>query len=239
MEGIVDNFQRLKVRGSLSKAAVITCACLVVACSSEPETDVSAPKKVPAQELKTPLLEESFAKIEKSAVAKSGSSDASLELEKEGSIKQEKDEPDLAEQDPYLGQKVTLVDGSEGMVEWLPPSDVQYSKADVTIVTQYGERVNYSFGPNEAMALESTLPDGLYQWESVVTPEIDPYVMEQMRDARMSGDMAAQDQILQKLRAEGLYPTAAELENNRQAGAFVVREGVVTPTTTKVEGEDG
>lgn len=243
MEEIPINLQSHRGVGVLKILAILGCASLLAACSNDDTEQQSAgTSKVKLEQPKTDI----GAHINKADAVLQGNAAPSevgalqeaveeQELEK-GSVPEEIDEPT----DPYEGSKVKLVERSEGVIEWEAPIDVEYSKAEVTIVTQAGERVNYSFGPNESMMLESSLPDGLYQWESVVTPEIDPYVMDQMRSARNSGDISSQEQIIQRLRAEGSYPTEEELKNNRQAGAFVVREGVVTPTTTKTDdGQDG
>lgn len=146
------------------------------------------------------------------------------------------DEYAYAEQNE--GSTVRLLERSEGYVEWQAPSNIAYKKADIVIVGPNGEQVNYSFSANEAMVLDSSLPDGLYQWESVVTPEIDPYVMDQMRSARESGDLQAQKEIEQRLRDEGSLPDGFGSKDNRQSGAFVVRDGMVTPTSSVSNGED-
>lgn len=136
------------------------------------------------------------------------------------------------------GADVKLIEGSEGYVGWHAPSDMAYSEAKVMVVAPDGERIQYSFSPNEAMVLDSSLPDGLYQWESVITPEIDPYVREQLSQARQAGDQQAERELMERFRAEGSLPTVEESNNNRQAGAFTVRDGVAMPTSIEDIGED-
>ena len=140
--------------------------------------------------------------------------------------------------EPNEGSTVKLLERNEGYIEWQAPSDIAYKQTDIVIVDESGERVNYTFAADEAMVLDSSLPDGLYKWESVVTPEIDPYVMDQMKSARASGDLQAQKNIKQKLHDEGSLPDGFGSKDNRQSGAFVVRDGVVTPTSSHSDGQD-
>ncbi len=133
---------------------------------------------------------------------------------------------------------LTLREGSVGYVEWTPPAELAYEQASVTLIGPDGKRHEHNFGASEAIALNQNLPDGAYRWESVVTPSIDPYALEQMQAARESGDIATEREVVEDLRASGYYPSEEELKKNRQSGGFVVRNGVVLPADSGASRDD-
>jgi len=241
----------------LKRSIAVLLASVLVACSGNEDSE----HKSQGSEQTEAKLQTEKSKIA-DQIAKSANSDSALEdskkhdsasqsveLRKEASddeVAESEDEAELENAnledphvEPYEGSTVRLLERSEGYIEWQPPSDVAYSKADVVVVAPSGERVKYSFDANEAMVLDSSLPDGLYKWESVITPEIDPHAMDQMRSVRETGNLQAQTELKQKLVEEGSFPSAEELSNNRQSGAFTVRDGVVKPTSSVSDGEDG
>ena len=134
--------------------------------------------------------------------------------------------------------KITLQQGTEGQVEWLTPDEMSQHASEMLIVTPDGERITRKFAAGQSMALNESLPDGLYKWESTVTPELDPYVKEEMLSVRESGDLQAQQDLAKKFRAQGAFPSKKELKDNRQSGAFVVRDGIATPTSSESSGQD-
>ena len=127
--------------------------------------------------------------------------------------------------------KVSLrSDETQGVIEWDTPEGINYSAAQVRISGANGETVTRNFGAGEAIALYSTLPDGVYGWETVITPEISPYVKEQMRAVRESGDLRKEKQLIAQLREDGSLPSLDQARENRQSGNFIVRDGVVRPS---------
>ncbi|MBT8115194.1 MAG: hypothetical protein KJP04_07425 [Arenicella sp.] len=206
--------------------------------ASKPGTTAKSPGNAPAQMDST--ARDSQQKTRYALAEEPFAAGGANNLEDESEVPEPGDEADSDTSDHYAedGQvpanTIRLRERSEGYVEWQPPAELAYSKAEVVVIGPDGKRQNHSFGPGEAMSLNDSLPDGLYKWESVVTPEIDPYVRDQMRSVRESGDFQAQQQLLERLRAQGSIPTEAQANENRQAGAFVVRDGIATPTTTEV-----
>ena len=76
-----------------------------------------------------------------------------------------------------------------------------------------------------AITLADGLADGRYHWETVTEPEIDPYVLDQVREAREEGDHDQYRLQVRKLQKDGFYPTRAELERNVSSGSFLVMNG--------------
>lgn len=118
---------------------------------------------------------------------------------------------------------------SEGVLRWGAPSDIRYSNARISISNAQGEAAVRDFKEGEAIELYGDLPDGSYGWKSVVTPSIDEYTREQMREVRESGDFAAEQELKAQLRAQGSIPTEQEARDNVQYGSFIVLNGVVNP----------
>jgi len=130
--------------------------------------------------------------------------------------------------------KVTLsVDGANDVIRWQAPEGVGYSNAQITVSANNsnGGQVVRNFGPGEAIELYGSLPDGVYGWESVITPEISEGVREQMRAVRELGDAQAERELIANLRAEGSIPTIEDAQENRQSGTFIVSDGVVRPSS--------
>lgn len=136
--------------------------------------------------------------------------------------------------DPYVEDEendggISFRESQDSYLEWDAPTEISYTSAELTIIGPDGKRMQHSFVPGEAIVVQESLPDGHYLWESVITPEIDPYVREEMRAVRESGDFAAEQELVERLRSEGSIPTEAEAQNNRKTGSFSVRNGVATP----------
>ena len=119
---------------------------------------------------------------------------------------------------------------SSGVIRWEAPEGVNYSNAQVTISGNGGDRTTRSFSAGEAIELYGELPDGVYKWETVITPEVDESVRDQMRAVRESGDFQAEKELAARLRAEGSLPTRKQAQKNRQSGAFIVQGGIVRPS---------
>lgn len=133
---------------------------------------------------------------------------------------------------------IAINDGTVGYVQWETPAALDYESAKLTIVGPDGNARRIDFAGGESMMVNETLPDGLYKWESVVTPSIDPYAKAQLSDARASGNIAEQASILEDLRAQGLYPSTQEIANNRQSGVFVVSDGEARATSAEASRSD-
>lgn len=147
------------------------------------------------------------------------------------------EQSDWTEQDSY--KQVSLISSDDGYVEWQAPQDVAYSRAEVEVVTPNGQRIKRSYAPGETMMLDEALPDGLYQWESVITPEIDPYALEELQAIRQRGDSSAEAEAMSRHRAQGSIPSRQDARDNRQSGSFKVQDGVVSPTLVDSVEEEG
>jgi hypothetical protein len=118
---------------------------------------------------------------------------------------------------------------SEGVIRWQQPQDLAYSNAKITISSNSGETIVRDFGSGESIELYGDLPDGVYGWESVITPQVSDSVRDEMRAVRSSGDLNAERELAARLRAEGSLPTEQEARDNVQSGSFIVLNGVVNP----------
>lgn len=125
--------------------------------------------------------------------------------------------------------RVSLVTNSEGYIQWTPPTEVYYQQAEVTLVSANGERIQQSYTSGEPIIIDDQLPDGVYKWEAVIVPEINPYAREQLAALRQSGDTVREQALLQQFRADGSFPSQQELNNNRQSGSLSIRNGIATP----------
>jgi len=118
---------------------------------------------------------------------------------------------------------------SEGVIRWQQPQDLAYSNAKITISSLDGETIVRDFSSGESIELYGDLPDGVYGWESVVTPQVSDSVRDEMRAVRSSGDINAERELAARLRAQGSLPTEQEARDNVQSGSFIVLNGVVNP----------
>jgi hypothetical protein len=132
------------------------------------------------------------------------------------------------------GTKVSLdSEPSEGVVRWEAPQNMAYSNAKITISGGDGETAVRNFSAGEAIELYGNLPDGVYGWKSVITPQIDESVRQQMHAVRASGDINAERELASRLRYEGSIPTESEARENVQYGNFIVLNGVVNPSSVE------
>ncbi len=127
--------------------------------------------------------------------------------------------------------KVTFnAEETEGVIRWEAPEGINYSNAQVTISAGGGDRTTRNFSPGEPIELYGDLPDGVYDWETVISPEVDEYTRQEMREVRQSGDFQAEKELIARLRSEGSIPTDEQARKNRQSGSFIVENGVVRPS---------
>lgn len=144
------------------------------------------------------------------------------------------------EQDYYEPSTTVTFNAEEsaGVIRWDAPEGVNYTDAQVTISAQGGDMATRNFNAGEPIELHGELPDGVYDWETVITPEINEYVRQEMREVRQSGDFQAERELIARLRAEGSIPTEEQARKNRQSGSFVVENGVVRPSLVDAPNSD-
>ncbi|GHA00665.1 hypothetical protein GCM10008090_07010 [Arenicella chitinivorans] len=134
-------------------------------------------------------------------------------------------------------ETVALVPLTSNRVEWSSPLERSYERVTVTLVGPDGVLNRREFAPGQSIEWDSGLQDGLYTWESVLSPEVDPYVREQMNQVRSQGNLEAEQALLARLRSEGSLPSEEQGNQNRQSGTFTVVDGVVRPTLVDVQKE--
>lgn len=127
---------------------------------------------------------------------------------------------------------------TSGVIRWEAPEGLSYSNAKVIISGKGGDMTTRNFSPGEPIELYGELPDGVYGWETVISPEVDEFVREEMRSVRASGDLQAENELKARLRAEGSLPTKEQARENRQSGNFVVQDGIVRPSLVDVPNSD-
>jgi hypothetical protein len=212
---------------------IVVTALLLVACSGGDESQSVVQQKIDNPEATNDNLAPSKNQLDTNAEAINLSTDSKSPF---GAAQKPVDETDSEPAvDPYqddvesLDGELALNQSEVGYLEWSAPEDIAYTQAEIVITGANGSRLSRSFVPGEAIVVDDQLPDGHYLWESVVTPEIDPYVREQMSEIRASGNYEEQQALIAQLRAEGSLPTEAEARNNRKSGSFLVRDGIATP----------
>ncbi len=119
------------------------------------------------------------------------------------------------------------VTGNANLLTFEPRGEVpiQYDNVALRVAGGDGIEISQKFGSGEPVSLSHNLPDGVYTWEAVTAPTIDPYVRQQMAAVRESGDIKAERALIKKLRREGYLPTEQQANANRQAGHFRIQNG--------------
>jgi hypothetical protein len=130
-----------------------------------------------------------------------------------------------------------LVSGYAGSIYWEPnvaKGDAAFSDAntyahlDLKLSSPTGKLIQQRFQPGEPVGLsaeQGVLPDGLYKWETVAVPTVDPQVRAEMVAVRESGDFTAEQALIARLRGRGMLPTEAQARSNVQSGHFTIRGG--------------
>lgn len=157
------------------------------------------------------------------------------ELLNERDVDSQTDENDDAyyEDDSYTGSSTIVSlssDESQGIIRWEAPLGIDYSNATVMISGTSGDTMTRSFSNGEAIELYGDLPDGVYNWETVITPEVSASVKEEMNAVRALGNPQAEKELIAQLREDGSLPTLEQAEENRQSGSFIVLDGIVRPS---------
>ena len=124
-----------------------------------------------------------------------------------------------------------------GQVSFVPQGELSYNpynRVDITLASPTGKQIVKSFAPGEPLVLAGNLPDGGYTWEATTTVEVSPYIREEMRKVRESGDLEAEKELISRLRAEGYLPTERQAQANRQSGHFRIVNGSI-PSADETE----
>lgn len=215
---------------SYKKLTLLVALVLLSSCSSEQDAQTVSKQQIDNPTAANDRVADSNYKPNKIA-ADNPFIQASEELsQNEGDNDQANlgdNQDDYSHHEPeHVPDAVVFQGNDNGYVEWQAPVEVAYVVADVVVITPSGKRLSRSYTPGEPMVLDENLPDGFYTWESVVTPEIDPYARKEMIQARESGNLQQEQALMQKLRDQGSIPTATEARENKQSGAFLVTDGV-------------
>ncbi|MFT6045942.1 MAG: hypothetical protein ACI9WC_001645 [Arenicella sp.] len=230
---------------TLLKMLVCTAALAGISACSNGEQSVKKSKVSTDQSVKVSSESEAALNGRTDVVTESAEQDLfksapKLETVSDDEVAASQEEKDNEEFDEYAyvedepSAVVSLKSRNEGYVEWNSPAEVAYTQAELSVLGPDGLVTKHKFGAGEAIVLNEQLEDGYYKWESVVTLEIDPYVRDEMSSVRASGDLEAQQELIQRLRSEGSLPSQEQAEDNRQSGGFFVSDGVATPTSAGV-----
>ena len=196
--------------------------------SAEQEPAQSNPIAPPEKVFKKPTAED-----EQTASDEESEADTSDEAEAESDLSDA--EFEATEPEP---EKIVFRKKSEGYLEWLAPTETNYNNAEVNVTLPNGVTETYRFESGEPIVLQGDLADGLYQWESVITPQIDETVMADMREVRERGNLDEINATQEYYRSQGLLPTQEQVTENRQSGAFRVHNGVISATRSDGIGPD-
>lgn len=114
---------------------------------------------------------------------------------------------------------IATLSGTNG-VSWL--SQIPDSGFLLTISYPDGSVARYEFAAGESLSVGS-LPDGSYNYELTVIPNIPDWVRDKLTEARASGNDAS---VEAELRASGLIPKTRQV----QSGGFTIQGGsLVSP----------
>lgn len=101
----------------------------------------------------------------------------------------------------------------------------------VSVVGEDGRTFEFSSSTGQPVVVTQSLDDGLYKWEAVHQPDLDPRVRQEMTAVRESGDIEAERRLMRKFRKQGLLPTEEEVKGNVQSGSFRVAGGQLVDST--------
>ena len=108
-----------------------------------------------------------------------------------------------------------------------------YANLDLTVSGPTGKIIKQRFTPDQPVKLGAEaggFTDGLYKWQTVAAPVIDPSVRKEMAAVRESGDLAAEQALIARLRGQGVLPTEEQARDNVQSGHFTIRDGALLPS---------
>ncbi len=128
---------------------------------------------------------------------------------------------------PDTTESSLLVFGDVGSLTWEPSSFTDYESIQIQLSGPDNITIKKDFYSGEVASITESLPDGYYNWQSITTPTIDPYVRQQMTAVRESGDLVAETELKQRFRDEGSLLTREQAKNNLQSGGFRVANGQI------------
>lgn len=232
---------RLNDKINLNVFVVSMISVLLGACSNQP------PEHIPVSASESPqtevvdasdeaVVETSSIEHESTHVAESASAQDSLSEDAHVGENVSEEELELHADDTVFEnfeaptETVALVPLTANRIEWSAPIERSYERITVNLVGPNGVLQKREFEPGESIEWDSELQDGLYRWESVLTPEVDESVRQQMNEVRSQGNLEAEQALIARLRSEGSLPTEEQGNQNRQSGTFTVTNGVIRPT---------
>jgi hypothetical protein len=235
----------MKFRFYSNSGVVVTglIGLALAACSNEPpKHETSNVKQQVSSVADTPRVEQmeaspdsvdvSMSENQTTDIPSSKGEDSSDQLAEQNSS----DDGEIQEDDSLYqnyeapSDTVAIVPLTSNRVEWSAPIEQSYERVTVSIAGSDGVLQTREFRPGESIEWSTALADGVYSWESVVMPEIDASVRQEMANVRAQGDLEAEQRLIARLRAEGSLPTEAQGNQNRQSGTFTVRDGIVRPS---------
>lgn len=101
--------------------------------------------------------------------------------------------------------------------------DIKASR--ISVMGDDGEVLEFSSEHGQPVIVTSNLDDGLYKWEAVHQPDLNPRVREELSAAREAGDLQAEHELKREYRRQGLFPSEEEVQANIQSGTFRVQNG--------------
>ena len=122
------------------------------------------------------------------------------------------------------GAEIAMATVNPAFITWRP--HVNYESLSLRIALPNGGKVfqtEFRQGQPVAFDLAGDFPDGLYTYELVVTPRLDPSIKKALVDSRRTGNTS----IVDELQARGVVPRTA----TTQTGYFTVMNGsIIVPT---------
>jgi hypothetical protein len=120
------------------------------------------------------------------------------------------------------------VSGGTEELNFEPEAEMDYSEIQVVISLPNGRHFRKTFASGEAVSLvNENLEDGTYAWETRASPKIEASVRKEMAEVRKSGNLEAQQKLVDELREDGYLPSAQQAEANTQSGYFTIKDGEI------------
>jgi hypothetical protein len=107
----------------------------------------------------------------------------------------------------------------------------RYDKAVIELSGPQNYEKKQELTAGSSMTLSGGLPDGIYKWEAVTVPRIPDTVKQELSTFRESGNVAKMNEMMEKYREQGLFPTEEEISDNRTSGSFRIHEGSIVDNT--------
>lgn len=107
----------------------------------------------------------------------------------------------------------------------------KYDKAVIQLTGPKNYMQNQELVAGAPMTITDTLEDGVYKWEAVTVPKIPEAVKKELSTIRAAGDSVKMNEMMEKYREQGLFPTEEEIRANRISGSFRIHEGSIVDNT--------